>query len=83
MIDVSKKKRIVLKLGTSTLTHKTGKLNIRRMTNLSLSDIGKEFGDRDHTTVLHSLDKVEKQMRTDPAFAEVVKEITTNINSKK
>ena len=81
MIDVSKKKRIVLKLGTSTLTHKTGKLNIRRMTNLSLNDIGKEFGDRDHTTVLHSLDKVEKQMRTDPAFAEVVKEI--NINAKR
>lgn len=41
MIDVSKKKRIVLKLGTSTLTHKTGKLNIRRMTNLVriLSDL--------------------------------------------
>ncbi len=36
---------------------------IRRMTNLSLNDIGKEFGGRDHTTVLHSLDKVEKQMR--------------------
>lgn len=34
MIDVQSKKRIVLKLGTSTLTHKTGKLNIRRMTNL-------------------------------------------------
>lgn len=56
---------------------------IRRMTNLSLVDIGKEFGGRDHTTVLHSLDKVEKQMRSEPAFAEVVKEITTNINAKK
>lgn len=56
---------------------------IRRMnTNLSLADIGKEFGGRDHTTVLHSLDKVEKQMRSDMAFAEKVKEITTNINSK-
>ena len=55
---------------------------IRRMTNLSLNDIGKEFGHRDHTTVLHSLDKVETQMRSDPAFAEVVKEITTNINAK-
>ena len=44
MIDVSKKKRIVLKLGTSTLTHKTGKLNIRRMTNLVriLSDLHNE-----------------------------------------
>ncbi len=55
---------------------------IRRMTSLSLADIGHEFGDRDHTTVLHSLDKVEKQMRSNPAFAEVVKEITANINSK-
>ena len=49
--------------------------------DLNLVDIGKEFGDRDHTTVLHSLDKVEKQMRSDPAFAETVKQITTNINT--
>ena len=56
---------------------------IRRMTNISQSDIGKEFGGRDHSTVIHSLDKVEKQMRSDPAFAEVVKEITTNINAKR
>lgn len=34
MINISDKKRIVIKLGTSTLTHKTGRLNIRRMTNL-------------------------------------------------
>ncbi len=34
MIDFSEKKRIVIKLGTSTLAHKTGKLNIRRMNNL-------------------------------------------------
>ena len=34
MRNISGKKRIVIKLGTSTLAHKTGKLNIRRMTNL-------------------------------------------------
>lgn len=34
MRNISAKKRIVIKLGTSTLAHKTGKLNIRRMTNL-------------------------------------------------
>ena len=28
MIDVKAKKRVVIKLGTSTLTHKTGRLNI-------------------------------------------------------
>ena len=53
------------------------------MTSLSLNDIGKEFGDRDHSTIMHSLEKVESQMRSDPAFAEKVKEITSNINSKK
>ena len=55
---------------------------IRRMTNLSLVDIGREFGGRDHATVKHSIEKVEKQIRTDPSFAEVIKELTTNINSK-
>lgn len=48
MRNISDKKRIVIKLGTSTLAHKTGKLNIRRMTNLVrvISDIhnsGKEI----------------------------------------
>ena len=56
---------------------------MRRMICMNLADIGKEFGDRDHTTVLHSLDKVEKQMRSDPAFAETVKAIKTNINSRR
>ena len=56
---------------------------IRSMTNLSLDDIGKEFEGRDHTTVLYSIDKVEKQMKQDSSFAEVVKELKTNINSKR
>ena len=56
---------------------------IRRMHATSLDGIGKEFGSRDHSTILHSLDKVEKQMQTDPKFAERVKEITTNISSKR
>ena len=48
MINISDKKRIVIKLGTSTLTHKTGRLNIRRMTNLikvmaDLQNSGKEL----------------------------------------
>lgn len=34
MYDIDSKKRIVIKIGTSTLAHKTGRLNIRRMENL-------------------------------------------------
>ena len=55
---------------------------IRRLTNLSLSEIGKEFEGRDHTTVMHSIEKVEKEMNKSPAFAETVKSITANINTK-
>ena len=55
---------------------------IRRLTNLSLTEIGKEFEGRDHTTVMHSIEKVEKQMNKSPAFAETVKAITANINSR-
>ena len=56
---------------------------IRRMTNLSLAETGMEFSGRDHTTVLHSIEQVEKKMKNDPNFAETVKAIITNINSKK
>lgn len=32
------------------------------LTTLSLTKIGKHFGNRDHSTVLHSIDKIEKKM---------------------
>ena len=56
---------------------------IRRMSNYSYKDIGKEFGDRDHTTVMHSIEQVEQRMKKDAVFAETVRDITTNISSKK
>ena len=48
MIRLSEKKRIVIKLGTSTLAHSTGKLNIRKMNSLvrvlaDLQNSGKEL----------------------------------------
>lgn len=48
MYNISNKKRIVIKLGTSTLAHKTGRLNIRRMRGLvrvmaDLYNSGKEI----------------------------------------
>ena len=56
---------------------------IRSMTNLSLDEIGKVFDNRDHSTVLYSIQQIEKKMKKDPAFAETVKEIKTNINSRR
>jgi chromosomal replication initiator protein len=40
----------------------------RELTNLSLPDIGRNFGGRDHSTVLHACKKVEKIQDTDLAI---------------
>jgi chromosomal replication initiator protein len=32
------------------------------LTGLSLTNIGKHFGNRDHSTVLHSVDKIKKRV---------------------
>ena len=55
---------------------------IRRMTNLSLKEIGAEFGNRDHSTVLSALNRMENLAKTDPEKAEIIKDITTNINER-
>ena len=55
---------------------------MRRMTNLSLKEIGKEFEGRDHATVMHSIDRVEKLMKTKPEVAEIIKDINANINAR-
>ena len=56
---------------------------IRRMTSRSLDETGQAFGGRDHSTVLNSINKVEKKMKSDANYAETVKAIITNINSTK
>ncbi len=56
---------------------------IRSMTNLSQDEIGALFGGRDHTTVIYSLRQIDTKMKKDPAFAETVKEIKTNISSSR
>ncbi len=47
----------------------------RELTEMSTTNIGKEFGGRDHTTVMHSCEKVNEQMKTDYAFKKKVEEI--------
>ena len=54
---------------------------IRMLTNLSLKDIGEIFGGRDHTTVLSSIRNIEKAMKDSAEFSQIIRDITTNINS--
>ncbi len=54
----------------------------RNLTNLSLVDIGRQFEDRNHATVLSSIRKVEELVKTNPDMAGTIRDITSNINSK-
>lgn len=55
---------------------------IRKMTNLSLPDIGKEFG-KNHTTVLYACNRVEKEL-TNPTngLRDNIRDISSNIESR-
>ena len=55
---------------------------IRSLLNYPLESIGKEFGDRSHSTVISSITKVEKAMLEDSNTSATVRDITSNINSK-
>ena len=55
---------------------------MRSLTNLSLKDIGAEYEDRNHATVLSSIRKVEDLLSKDRKMAATVRDITSNINSK-
>lgn len=44
----------------------------KQLTSRSLPEIGKRFGNRDHTTVLHAVNKITELMQEDPTFAEDV-----------
>lgn len=54
---------------------------IREMTQLSLSEIGQQFGGRHHTTVLNSINRVDKNMKEQPELNEIIKDITTAVNN--
>ena len=56
---------------------------IRVLTNLPLSSIGSMFEGRNHSTVYTSVQKIEDKMKTDSALADTIRDITSNINSRK
>jgi chromosomal replication initiator protein len=55
---------------------------IRKLTNLSLKDIGDLYEGRDHTTVLSSIRRIEDNMKSSASFSQTIKDITANINSR-
>lgn len=52
----------------------------RKLTELSLADIGKLMGNRDHSTILHGIDKVERNINKDAGMQNTIDVLMKKIN---
>ena len=51
----------------------------RKLLDATYDDIGKEFGGRDHSTVMTSCENVERKIKTDPLYLKAINEIESKI----
>lgn len=54
----------------------------REITDASLPKIGDEFGGRDHTTVMHACEKIDRERHADPQLSSMIDSIISRIRSK-
>jgi chromosomal replication initiator protein len=62
------------RIQTLTVPRQIAMYLAREVLQMQLVEIGQAFGGRDHSTVIHSVDKVERQMARDRAFRERVEQ---------
>ncbi len=55
---------------------------VREITQASYEEIGKEFSNRDHSTVTHSLKQVENIIQNEPKQKEIIEDIIHNIRDR-
>lgn len=51
----------------------------REITEYSTTEVGMEFGGRDHTTVMHACQKIEERIRADPTLDSTISTLIRNI----
>jgi chromosomal replication initiator protein len=54
---------------------------MRELLGMQLVEIGAAFGGRDHSTVIHSLERVAAMMREDPSFAQRLGKLQSALES--
>ncbi|MCL2372314.1 MAG: chromosomal replication initiator protein DnaA [Defluviitaleaceae bacterium] len=54
----------------------------RKLLDVSLPDVGRNFGDRDHSTVIHSCEKIQGEMDMDEKLRLLVDELETRIKGE-
>lgn len=55
----------------------------RNMTKVPLATIGKAMGNKDHTTVMHGAEKIEKEMKTSQSLANTIEILQKKIRPRK
>ncbi|MDQ0417875.1 chromosomal replication initiator protein [Croceifilum oryzae] len=73
--DLKSKKRTK----TITLPRQIAMFIAREMTDYSLPKIGEDFGGRDHTTVIHAHEKINRALLSDPHLQQAVDELKKRI----
>jgi chromosomal replication initiator protein len=53
----------------------------RKITDASFPQIGDQFGGRDHTTVIHAVEKIEKEVNDNSELAATLDELSQRLNS--
>jgi chromosomal replication initiator protein len=53
----------------------------RDLAGMTTTDIGKEFGDRDHSTVINACNKIIEDMKNDPEFKELINDLIIELKS--
>lgn len=51
----------------------------RTLTDESFPKIGIQFGGRDHSTVMHSVDKIDNELKTNPQFKDIIDALKSKI----
>ncbi len=51
----------------------------RELTEYSTTEVGAEFGGRDHTTVMHACQKIEDRMKIDPTLEPILQQLIKKI----
>ncbi len=54
---------------------------MRKLTDMTTTDIGKRFGDRDHSTVVNAINKIDEDMKNDSDFKEQIEELIIELRS--
>jgi chromosomal replication initiator protein len=55
---------------------------IREITQMPMESIGESIGHRDHSTVVYSIQQIERRMKTDPSVKANVEDIIKNIRDR-